>query len=141
MQHIEVGQVIYVLDQKKNALIPGRIHEQITAKTLNGVNVHHILWFADSKTVVLENISAPWFNSVDDAKEYLLQVASDMIDRVVSKAVSIAQDKFPEVEPLPTTFPNAPDTPDASFKMDLGDGQVANIKVPEELFKEPQSIE
>ena len=140
MLPVDVGQIVYILDSKGHALVPGCIYERVVSKTLEGENTHHVVKFNDSKSTILEKLTAPWFVDADGARQYLLDEASGMIDQIVQRAIQAASESFPgQASSLNTLAISPPrdegplDSKPGVLKVDLGDGLKANVQLPEIL--------
>ena len=145
--HVEVGQVIYVLDAKRHTLVPCQVNEMVVSKTLKGESVHHVLSFTNDKQIVLEDLKTPWFIDLREAKVHLLREAEAMIDKIAEQAHMQAADSFgvsndPLEASIPSEFPQVAarslDKPleEAGMKIDLGDGVVGNLKLSKEFLGE-----
>lgn len=140
--HVEVGQIVYVLDSKRHALVPCQVNEMVVSKTLKGENIHHVLFFPNSKQMVLENLKTPWFTDLNGAKAHLLQEAESMIDSVVENARTVAADSFDVMHdsidsphPVPTAPPPA-QLESSEMTVDLGDGVIGKVTLPKEFLSE-----
>jgi hypothetical protein len=145
---VEVGQIIYILDNKKKALVPARVFEQVTSRTIQGKHIHHVLQLPkgirkDFEQVVLEKLSVPWFPDTESAKNFLLKEAEELIN----KAVLVAEDMSRECFLLEADSAQVVDQTNnekdpqlaaeqIKLKMDLGDGTIGNITVPKDLLNE-----
>ena len=147
--HVEVGQVIYVLDAKRHTLVPCQVNERLVSKTLKGKSIHHVLSFTNDKQIVLEDLKTPWFTDLREAKTHLLREAEAMIDKIAEQAHLQAADSFGvSNDPLEVSLPSgftqpakrSSDKPleeaEAGMKIDLGDGVVGNLKLPKEFLDE-----
>ena len=136
---IDVGKVIYLLDIKTQAVVPCMVVEQVKTITLAGEDVHHIVQIpSGQKKIKLENYKHPWFDSLDAARDHLLEMATSLIDKTIEKAASLANETFGEKDQqinlsqniLPAA-PIASSDAEESLMIDLGDGQRAKVSLPD----------
>lgn len=139
---VNVGQILFVLNAKNHTLLPAQVNEVVVSRTIKGETVQHILVLQGGKKIVLEKLKSPWFTELDSAKSFLLSEAEKMIDTVISRAQSEANEYFdvPQ-EALPFAEPQAPSLPTQAEEMtvDLGDGRKARVTLPEEFTIENPS--
>ena len=146
---IDIGKIIFILNNNPPKLLPGKIVEQIISRKVNAEVVTHIVEFPNGKDYTLEDIKKPWFPSLESARNYLSQEAEKLIQSVIDEGKKKALDHFskfsdfdnPErtselvieqaVEPsLPKEqVLNSTD----NIIVDLGNGQKAKLKTPEVL--------
>ena len=134
---LNVGEVLYLLDKKTQAIIPCMIVEKVNSISLDGENTHHIIATPSGKKVRLENYKSPWFKSTDEARSFLMDASSKLIDRVIEDALSVAKKSF--------ETPASPDEDEVLQEnqlseeiknfandviVDLGDGQTAKVSLP-----------
>ena len=132
-----VGQVLYVVIEKKHTILPVRVAEQIVRRTIDGETISYLVEVPgkNQQTVALSNLGTKHFSSIEEVKGELLANAEKAIEAMSEKAKSIAQEFFhhdvievvnPPSTDLNNTTPTS--TPDEdSAKVDLGDGVVANV--------------
>jgi len=151
----KVGQVLFIILNKKQQVVPVQVTEQVVRRSLNGEEISYSVAVPgreDMKNIALEQIDGEVFTSIDKLRTQMFEHASSVIDMISSKAVNVAKNRFnydpgsstsedvlsasdvlinQSVSPG-TQLPGTRDTDnDNSVKVDLGDGTVANVKLPE----------
>lgn len=138
----KVGQILYVVLNKQTAVYPMQVIEEITKKTLGGVEVDYILrgGGSDSKgqSIKLCDVDGEVFETSERAKKVLIDRVVDTITKRVDAAVVKAKEWYPE------SFENflsqrkkvevpkiAPEVIDDVATIDLGNGLVGRINMPE----------
>ena len=118
--------------------------EKVKSVTLEGENTHHIVITPSEQKVKLENYKAPWFETLDSAKDFLVDAALNLINKTVDKAVKSAEKTF-NISTKPELSVSAPeeifqekDVPTlvegSDVVVDLGDGKVAKVSIPPEVM-------
>jgi hypothetical protein len=85
----DVGQILFVVLNKKGQVYPMQVIEEITKKTLKGEEKNYVLQGGadtDSK-VLLDKVDGEIFHSAVEARDALISRATAQIDRLVSNAV------------------------------------------------------
>lgn len=132
-----VGQVVYLLQTKSFSVVPVQVVEQITKNTLNGSEtVYNVKIPGKEKMLVLSSFDGEIFEDLVEVKAYMIKNVTSNIEKMVVQAGQLANQHFPEAEQEISVF-NSEDNskPDQydSVKVDLGDGQLANVRVPPEF--------
>lgn len=85
-----VGQIIYLLSRKDVKVFPALVVEEIKRKTLETEIISYIVRLPDkdSSEILLEEISADVFTSLELLQESMIQNAKSQIDRLLEKAKS-----------------------------------------------------
>ena len=146
-----VGQVLFIILNKKQQVIPVQVTEQIVRRTLNGEEISYTVSIPAReglKPMTLEQIDGEVFTSIDQVKERMFENATEVINAITEKAGAVAKNRFdyqPElnehndsssVEPLTdddvlvTPRNNAKSPGPGEAMVDLGDGTVAKVKLP-----------
>lgn len=124
----KVGQVIYSILEDKQVLIPLQIVEEVTIKNLEGeITQYKVLVPNKNKQKLDLEKFKKTFEDLESATEYLLGNAKSAIDDMILKAMELEDLNFKK-EIL--SCKNEP----GGIKIDLGDGQIANIS-PNDLDK------
>jgi len=139
--NLRVKNIIFILNSSPPGLIPCRVIEQIVSRKIDGESITHTISTHSGKTYVLEELGSPWFKSLDDARAYLISQAEGMIDKTISKAMSIVESKFRDINDRVENLEfNEISTEEVSLgpesesmTVDLGDGTHARIQLPEAL--------
>lgn len=137
MYHI--GQVVFVVLNKKQQIFPMQVIEMVTKKTLQGEEVKYCLQAGSDKTtkIMLDQLEGEIFTSADEARHTLVSRVTKQIHAMISnaekKAVSwYGDDKTELAQTLKV------DEPSVSFIEEnneyetvvLPDGQIARIRLP-----------
>jgi hypothetical protein len=143
MSDINVGDIIWIIDADRHTIIPARVDEQIMSKTIQGEKIYHHIHLPSGKTQKLENLSAAWYSDLDGVRKHLLQRAQEVIESTIKASVAIAQKKFNYetsrgVDDLSSELLDADsiDPASDSVKVSLDNGQIVNVKVPQEFLDE-----
>ena len=136
--NFQVGQVIFIVLKTKQQVLPARIVEEIKKKTLKGEETSYnaeVPIGKHLKTVPIKDLNCEIFCSTKEAKDFLMSNTSDFIDSMMSQAETLAQERFEQ----PLGFSESVnghaviEEPKGEMKVELEDGVIANIKVPEGL--------
>ena len=144
MSKINVGDLIWIIDSSRHSIIPARINEQIVSKTISGEKVYHNIQFPSGKSQKLENLTEEWFSDLSGVRDHLLERASHAIEKSVAKAKDVASKKFnldlheEVIDRNVDLSQELSDTGDMeeSVKVSLDNGQIVNVKVPQEFLDE-----
>ena len=124
----KVGQIIYSILEDKQVLIPLQIVEEVTIKNLEGeITQYKVLVPNKNKQKLDLEKFKKVFEDLGAASEYLLGNAKSAIDDMILKAMELEDLNFKKETLSCKNEPN-------SIKIDLGDGQIANIS-PDDLDK------
>ena len=134
-----IGQVLYVIVGKSKTVEPCKVVRKQTDETIDGVTIQHVCENAEGETFSLEswqqkNMLAGVFEKIDDARSHLLQLATEMVDRLVEKAAAKAQERFDVQEfPQPTNSILSGSFSSTTDTIILDDGTRARVHLPPEL--------
>ena len=134
---LKVGDVIYLLDKKTQAMVPCLVVEKINSVSLQGESTHHMVSTPAGKTIKLEDYKSPWFETIDDAKSFLLDAAKKLIQKSADAALKVAKESFDVSDELQDdlgqvtdiSFDQVQNTSD-QVVVDLGNGQTAKVTMP-----------
>lgn len=154
MNSYYVGQIVYVVLNKRVAVQPFRIVEIITKRTLDGEETNYRLQGGpnSSSSVMLNDLDGELFETSDAVRTALVERAAEQIDKIVDDAMSKSFDwygaatsspekmetktihELPEIKPrpraeLPPSKPKIMDDPDVSTVM-MPDGTMMKVKLP-----------
>ena len=130
-----VGQILFVVLNKKMQIYPMMIVEEIVKKTLKGEETNYVLQGGvdSSTTILLNQVDGEIFESADEAKYVLTSRATAQIEKMVDAAVVKASEWYPtsdlnssqqkQVLSLPTQ-----EKSEDAIKVELPDGTIANLK-------------
>jgi hypothetical protein len=133
-----VGQVVYLLDSKRNAVLPARVFEQVTKKTINGEEEFFYVEVPGSEELLnISDFEGLVFTDNESVKTHLFDTLRTNIESLVEKATLDAVNKWGETA-APATVekkrrrgrPKKVDLPkeEAGTLVDLGDGVVGRLK-------------
>jgi len=139
----KVGQVIYLIHPQKLAVIPAQVVEQIIKRTVSGEEiVYNLQPPGDVPQVTLSSFEGEVFENLGSVREYLLTNVQNHVESIIEKTGKIVESSFEisvstkstrkrkkskKVEEIPK--------PAAGMQVDLGNGQVGNVRISEELQK------
>lgn len=126
-----VGQVLFVVLNKKMQVFPMMIVEEIVKRTMHGEDVNYVLQGGSdtSTTILLNQVDGEIFESADEAKYVLTSRATAQIEKLVDSAVSRASEWYEN--DAKTAHQDEPDImtlPQEQIKVTLPDGTIANLK-------------
>ena len=150
---MSVGRVIFVLSKESHSVVPCRIVEIVSSVTLEGETKTHIIEApGGKKRIRLEDHDAPWFDTFDAARSYLLNAANALVDQTMNRALKVAQKSFDftvesqvtsHSEGLDSDLNDLEDTPkdtqmsfeetEDSLYVDMA-GQKVKVTLPKELI-------
>tara|TARA_B100000131_G_C18028745_1_gene577535 strand:+ start:479 stop:877 length:399 start_codon:yes stop_codon:yes gene_type:complete len=129
---LKVGNIIYLLDKKTQGIVPCRVVERITSVSLEGETLTHIVESPTGKQVKIEDYKNPWFETMDSAREFLLNSATSLIDSTL-EATRAAEEKyfktsnFDQIDQIDVSD----NISDNEVTIELADGQKARVNLPE----------
>ena len=141
---LKVKDIVYLLDKKSHALVPCLIVEIISSVSIDGEKVYHVVQTPGKKKLKLEDYANPWFPSIEEAQQFLLETATAMIQSTIDAALSAASEHFgyrqdkTAADSLeePAIFFKDVQNLDERVKIDLGNGQTATVSLPSEIINE-----
>lgn len=138
-----VGDIVYIVSNKKRQVLPAQVIEQINRKTLSGEQIQYQVLIAGAPSPVdLDSLSAVGkiFSSLEDVRISLYKQAEIAISQVIEDASNLASIHFGEVEEEAETEPSADlveneigetAVPKAKrVKVKLPDGTSASVSMP-----------
>ena len=133
-----VGQVIYLLDTKRNAVLPARVFEQVTKKTISGEEEFFYVEVPGAKELLnLSDFDGSIFQDPHAVKNHLYETLKSNIDALVEKAELDSVERWgetaaPVVEKKRSrrgrTKKVEEPKPETGTLIDLGDGRVGRLK-------------
>ncbi len=132
----EVGQLIYTIIEDKHKVMPLKISEQVTTKTLEGEKtVYKALLPGSNKKVILSKLSNVW-TDIESVKNHMLDNANKAIDNMLLETNKIKNKYFLEQELIDACKEDSKEdiivkeiVDDKAIKVDLGNGQFGNLKI------------
>jgi len=125
----EVGQIVYLLSRKDTSVYPAQVIEEIQRKTLESEIVSYIIRLPnkDNSEVLLEEVNADIFTSLEDLESKMVENAHRQIKLFLDKTRSLEK----VFEPLSSEIPTEPSHTDEKLEIDLGGGVKGKISVSE----------
>lgn len=140
-----IGQVLFIVLNKKSQVYPMRVIEVITKKTLRGEDVKFLLQGGTdaSATVMLDAVDGEVFDSAESARRTLIDRATKQINKIVDIARTKAREWYGEEtsDTESSSYETIHDLPDLSAPVTatdveplyetvtLPDGTVARLKI------------
>ena len=87
---MKINQVLWVIDNKTHSVIPVKISEKVTKETSEGSKTELIIQTVSGKKANLSQIDGLHFQSLDEARKYLVDSAIKLIDSIIEKARNTA---------------------------------------------------
>lgn len=103
MPSYELGQIIYILSNKTQKVIPALVEEEFLHKKLNGNIIKYIVSVGPPnkrKTINLETVDGEIFTSVDDIKKVLVDRLNDFIGELVADTEKLVQNWYKDAKIL-----------------------------------------
>ena len=132
-----VGQILYTILDSKHAIFPVKVVEEVTVKNLESEKTNYKVLLPNSKEqkVDLDRFDKV-FSTMSEASTYLVENAKNAIDDLVKKSTELEEKYFNHsTNIIVKKEENIIENIDAcnndinSVKIDLGDGQSANINL------------
>ena len=127
----EVGQILYTIIEDKQIVVPVKVIEQVTIKTLDGEETNYKLLLPNNK---LQKVDMSKFKNVfkdiSVIENKLVEKAKSAIDQMLIDAITLEEKFFDSKEKEVKTSNEETQTCNNeinSVKIDLGDGVIANI--------------
>tara|TARA_Y100000593_G_C4164552_1_gene263752 strand:+ start:143 stop:553 length:411 start_codon:yes stop_codon:yes gene_type:complete len=131
-----VGQLLYVILNKRQRVIPVQVIEQVVRRSLQGEETHYSVNVPGKNGVKpynLHDLDGEVYESVEDAKEALIENANRSITHLVESAQKIAKHVFDSSDDDSLVFDSSKpqlEDDEESVKITLENGTIANVKMP-----------
>ena len=136
---MKINQLIWVINGDTKNIVPVKIVEKVIKETINGSQTAYTVMTQSGKKLSLSD-GHLFFQTLEEAKNYLVEAAMSLVNEVVRKAQVSAEKLGPEIEETnPVHMQDSDDImePDAdSAFVTLPDGRVARlgkVKIPETM--------
>ena len=125
-----VGQVIYTVLEDKQIVLPVKIVEEVTIKNLEGEKTNYKVLLPNSKNqkISIDKLDKT-FDDAQQASDFLIKNAKKAIDEMIFSAMNL-EEKFFGVKQSSEKIDTC-NKDENNVKIDLGDGNVANINISE----------
>ena len=130
----EVGQVLFLILPKKQHVIPVRVVEQVTRKSLDGEETSYTVEVPGQKEMYdLSDLGADVFTSIKAVESQLHENARKAISGILKSAESLSSKYFGQTssQVQPAIGDNAAGDDGDFAQVELGDGTVAKVKLPD----------
>lgn len=132
----EVGQLIYTIIEDKHKVMPLKVSEQVTTKTLEGEKtVYKAILPGSNKKVLLDKLSNIW-TDLDEVKEHMLQNANKAIDNMLNETKKVKEKYFVDKELIDACKVVSKEdiiesdvVDQSTIEVDLGNGQIGKLKI------------
>lgn len=128
-----VGQILFVIVNKKMQVYPMMVIEEIVKRTLQGEEVNYVLQGGSdpTTTILLNQVDGEIFESADEAKYVLTNRATAQIEKLVDAAVARANEWYTaqKSEEVPVVMSLQQPEQESVVKVTLPDGTMANLKM------------
>ena len=136
----EVGQVLFVISNKTQKIVPVQVAEQVIRKSIHGQKTIYLVKVpGKEKLVDLTAIDGSVYSAVDEVRSKLNENILRIVNEMIENAVKIADDQFTpfphtaeEAAPVPETLNVGPSPVPTGevMRVELEDGTVANVSMP-----------
>ena len=132
-----VGQVLYVILNQKQKVIPVQVIEQVVRRSLKGEETQYTVNVPSRngfKAYNLHDLDGEIHETVESAMSELTDKANQSITRIIENAQKIATHSFdtdPDVDDV-LFDPKETDT-EKYVKITLENGSIANVKIPTDM--------
>lgn len=151
----KVGQVLFIILNSKQQVIPVQVTEQVVRRTLKGEETTYSVAIPGReglKSIELNQIDGDVFESIEDVRSQMFEHAKNVISAVTEKALNVARNRFDYaaadgssavVNVAPSDEPVSPGLLRTSngdhstklnsrpLKVELPDGTIANVQTPD----------
>jgi hypothetical protein len=133
----EVGQVLFIILNKRPQVIPVQVVEQVVRRSVSGEEIQYSVNVPakdGDKVLELESIDGSVFEDAEDARRSMLDNATRTIDGFIEKAMSVASARFnfdSGANGVSELISGNKNENTQKAKVTLEDGTVANIILPD----------
>jgi putative cell wall-binding protein len=141
MEDYEVGQILFMTSEKSLNIIPIQVVEEVTKTTMEGKEKTYMVMFPDKKRTVfdIKKVTGKIFKNRNQLKTYMIQNATQAIEKMISDAEIIRDESFPNKalsaesveEKLEINSGMQNNNEDDIIKVDLGNGVIGKVKKEE----------
>jgi len=119
----EVGQILYTVIEEKQIVIPVKVIEQVTIKTLEGEKTNYKLLLPNNKNQKVDSTRFKnLYSDINEVESLLLENAKSAIDKMLMDSITLEEDFFKTNEELQKCK-----IENSDIKINLGDGTIANL--------------
>jgi len=146
MKEYKVGQVLYLMSESSTNIIPIQVIEEVVKTTISGQEKTYTIQLPDKKktTSDISVIKGKLFKDISTLEDYMIKSATEAVKKIVNNAITLSNTAFENiitnaidldqhVESIPLQVLQNDenvqhDNEDGIIKVDLGNGQYANMK-------------
>lgn len=88
MDKYEVGNVVYILDDKTLKIASAVIVEEITRKKIDKTETEYTLHFSDNSTKFISDITEQLFTDIEKLRQFMIDNTKKTIEKLLSAAIS-----------------------------------------------------
>ena len=88
---MKINQVLWVIDNKTQTIVPVKIVEKVTKETLEGSKTEFIVQTPANKKANLNSVDGKSFESLNEAKKFLLDSAQELVSSIIQRAQMVAE--------------------------------------------------
>lgn len=148
--NLELGQVVYVVTDTKQRIVPGLLVEELVNRTIDGTRITYVVQVGHEQKTKFQETDV--YGTLKRAREVILQKFVNSLDKLLGNAELLAKEWYPDkmvqqVDPEPTqkkqskksTIPPAPNKEETSdqrqsnfpVQQNTGDAQVVQVRMPD----------
>ena len=92
----QVGQILYICNEKKLNIYPVQIVEEVIRTTLNGKEKTYVIMLPDKEKTQIEitKVKDNLFESLDDVKNHMITNATSAIEKMANSAEMLGNNAF-----------------------------------------------
>jgi hypothetical protein len=131
----EVGQVLFVVLNKRPQIIPVQVTEQVVRRSIKGENIQYsvdVPTKEGNKAFELSGLNGDVYNTLEEVQEAMFANAKSTIAEMTNRAASVAKSRFgyeQSEELVPAEHLGKGNG--ESVKITLDDGVIANVVLPD----------
>ena len=130
----QVGQILYLVQPDKFAVVPVQVVEQITKNTLDKNEVVYNVKVPNrTKLLRLKDFDGKVFNDIGTVRHFMLENVSRSVENLILVAASSTKEHFGVdavvEESNPIIMPSVYENNNDVVKIDLGDGIIGNVSM------------
>ena len=83
---MHIGQILWFINGENQSVVPVKIVEKVTKETAAGIQTEFIVETVSGRRSNLTSVKGPYFEKIEEASEYLLSTANELVSRVIASA-------------------------------------------------------
>lgn len=134
MSTFQIGQLIFVVSNKSQTVLPGIIQEETVSKNLNGEMVSYKILIGPpnsprSKIIDLSRVDGEVYGSAEEVKEIMLKRFTDYVDGICQKAQQNAQEWYGGINTNNQSINVGEKLDPATLMNDINNGQPQYVQI------------